>query len=173
MNANTFLSKLLFIGITIHELAHLFACFILGVRVRDVKLFSFSDGYVVHDTSRSYKNIIISIFPFFFNIFISFLCILLLKKELLLIYKIIVVWIAISSLFYSIPSRQDAKNVFSSVKKSYRLKQSLFKWFYKILLFPLTLLILILSYIFKILDQSLLIRLALILGWIYLLLLIV
>lgn len=173
MNLNNLISKILFIGITIHELAHLFACILLGVRVREVKLFSFSEGYVVHDQSRSYKNIIISIFPFFFNIFIAFLCILILKNEILLIYQIIIIWIAISALFYSIPSRQDANNVFSSVKTSYRIKQSFFKWFYKILLLPLTIFILILSYIFKLLDQSILIRITLILGWIYVLLIII
>lgn len=169
MNLNTFISKLLFIGITIHELAHVFACLILGVRIRKVKLFSFSDGYVVHDESRSYKNIVISIFPFFFNIAIALLGILLLKKELSLIFIIIIVWISISALFFSIPSKQDANNIFDSIKKSYRLNQSLFKWLYKIILLPLTILILILSWLFKMLDQSFLIRLVLILGWVYVL----
>lgn len=169
MNFNVFISKLLFIGITIHELAHLFACLILGVRVREVKLFSFSDGYVVHDESRSYKNIIISIFPFFFNIAVAIIGILLLRKEMLFIYKLIIVWVSISALFFSIPSRQDADNIFDSVKKSYRLNQSLFKWLYKIILLPLTILILILSWLFKLLDQSFLIRLALILSWVYVL----
>jgi len=170
MNLNTLISKTLFIGITIHEFAHLFACLLLGVRVRKVKLFSFSDGYVVHDESRSYKNIIISIFPFFFNIGVAILGIFLLKTEMLLIYKLIVIWLSISALFFSIPSRQDADNIFDSVKKSYRVNQSLFKWLYKIILLPLTLLILVLSWLFKLLDQSFLIRLALILGWIYVLL---
>lgn len=170
MSLNNFLSKFLFIGITIHELAHIFACLILGVKIRKIKMFSFSEGYVVHDESRSYKNIIISIFPFFFNTFISFLCILLLKQDILLIYKIFIIWIAISSLFFAIPSRQDADNVFSSVKKSYRLNQSLFKWLYKIILLPLTLLILVLSWLFKMFDQSFLIRIILIILWIYVLL---
>ncbi len=169
MNLNTFISKLLFIGITIHELAHVFACLILGVRIRKVKLFSFSDGYVVHDESRAYKNIVISIFPFFFNIGVVILGILLLKKEMLLIYKIVIIWISISALFFSIPSRQDANNIFDAIKKSYRLNQSLFKWLYKIILLPLTIVILILSWVFKLLDQSFLIRLVLILAWVYVL----
>lgn len=172
MNANLFISRLFFIGITIHEIAHAIACIILGVKIRKIKLFSFTEGYVVHDESRSYKNILISIFPFFFNILIAFLGILLLKKEIHIFYKIIVIWISISALFFSIPSRQDADNVFESVKKSYRLNQSLFKWLYKIILLPLTIVLLILSWFFKILDQSLLIRVALILLWIYVALLI-
>ncbi len=169
MNLNNFLSKILFIGITIHEIAHAFACIILGVKIRKVKLLSFTDGYVVHDESRSYKNIIISIFPFFFNILVAFLCILLLKKELLIIYKVIIAWFAISALFFSIPSRQDANNVFASIKKSYRWNQSLLKWLYKIILLPLTLFILILSWLFKVLDQSFLTRLVLIAIWVYVL----
>jgi len=172
MSLNVFISRLLFIGITIHEMAHAFACLILGVRIRKIKLFSFTDGYVVHDESRSYKNIIISISPFFFNILIAFLGILLLKKEMLLIYKVLIVWISISALFFSIPSRQDANNIFESVKKSYRLNQSLFKWLYKILLLPLTIFILILSWLFKMLDQSFLIRIILILLWCYAILII-
>jgi hypothetical protein len=170
MNLNVFISKILFIGITIHELAHAFACIFLGVKIKKIKLFSFSEGYVVHEESRSYKNIIISIFPFFFNIAITIIGILLLKKEMILIYKLLIIWVSISALFFSIPSRQDANNIFDSVKKSYRLKQSLFKWFYKILLLPLTILILILSWLFKVLDQSFLIRVVLILGWVYVLL---
>lgn len=169
MNINNTISKILFIGITIHELAHVFACLMLGVKIRKVKLISFSDGYVVHNESRSYKNIIISIFPFFFNIFVAFLCILLLQKDILLIYKILIGWLAISSLFFSIPSRQDAENVFASIKKTYRLNQSLFKWLYKIILLPLTVIILILSWIFKQIDQSFLVRLILIIAWVYVL----
>lgn len=169
MNLNYFISRFLFIGIAIHEIAHIIACLLLGVRIRKVKVFSMSEGYVVHDESRSYKNIIISIFPFFFNIFLAFLGILLLKKELILIYKIIIIWISVSALFFSIPSRQDADNIFDSVKKSYRLNQSLFKWLYKIILLPLTIVILVLSWVFKMLDQSLLIRIALILIWVYVL----
>jgi hypothetical protein len=172
MNLNNFLSKFLFIGITIHELAHAFACLILGVKIKKVKLFSFSEGYVVHNESRSYKNIIISIFPFFFNLLIATIGIFILQREITLIYQILVIWVSISAIFFSIPSKQDADNVFSSVKKSYRLNQSLFKWLYKIILLPLTLLILILSWLFKMLDQSFLIRLVLIILWFYVLIVI-
>jgi len=172
MSANNSISKLLFIGITIHELAHIFACLILGVRIRKAHIFSLSEGYVVHNESRSYKNIIISIFPFFFNLSFAFIGILMLKREISLIFQIIIIWLSISAIFFSIPSRQDANNIFASIKKSYRVNQSLFKWFYKVLLLPLTLLILVLSWIFKMLDQSFLIRIILILIWIYVLIII-
>ncbi len=169
MNLNNSISKILFIGITIHELAHIFACLILGVKIKNIQIFSFNEGYVVHNESRSYKNIIISIFPFFFNLLIAYLGILLLKQEISLLYQIIIIWISISAIFFSIPSKQDASNIFASIKKSYRTNQSLFKWFYKILLLPLTILILILSWAFKMLDQSIIVRIVLIFIWFYVL----
>ncbi len=172
MNLNRFLSYLLFPGITIHEIAHIVACLVLGVRIRKIKIISFDEGYVVHDDSRSYKNIIIAIIPFFFNILISIVCIFLIRMDINLILKILLVWIAISSLFFSVPSKQDAKNVFKSIKKSYTRSQPIWMWLIKIVLLPLTIVVLIISWLFKILDHSFIFRIILVGFWVYLLIII-
>lgn len=169
MNLSKILSKIFFIGITVHESAHLLACLLLGVKVKKAKLFSLSQGYVLHQEDRSYKNIIIGMFPLFFNLGIALLGVLVLKKEIGVLGSVLVAWVSLASIFYALPSSQDANNVFESLKKSYTKKQSLFKWVYKILLIPISLSILIIMWVVKKLENSLLIRLGLMGVWVYLL----
>jgi len=167
MNADRFFEYILFPGITVHELAHIFACIILGVKIKSVKILSFKEGYVVHESSRNYKNIIVAIMPFFFNILLAIGFAFLIKSQISIYLKIFLIWIAVSSLFFSVPSKQDANNVFVAIKKSYTRKQNVLIWLIKIILIPITLLILILSWLFKILDQSLIFRVILIAFWVY------
>jgi hypothetical protein len=167
MNLDKFFEYILFPGITIHELAHLFACLITNSKIKKVKLLSFTDGYVVHESSRSYKDIIISLFPFFFNILLAIIFAYLIKTNINIYLKIILAWLSIAALFFSIPSRQDTKNVFSAINKIYTKNQPIWMWIIKIILLPLTLIIIIISWIFNILDQSIVFRVILIFLWIY------
>ena len=172
MNINKFLSYLFFPGITIHELAHATACVLLGVKIKKTKLFSFTDGYVVFDDSKSYNNILISIFPFFFNIAFAVLSAFLIKTGTSLLLTILLIWLSLSALFFCVPSKQDARNVFEAVKKTYTESQPIYMWLLKIILLPLTLLLLILSVFFWIFDNSFLFRVLLIALWFYLLVII-
>ncbi|MCK9293002.1 MAG: M50 family metallopeptidase [archaeon] len=168
MNLNNFLNKFFFIGITTHELSHMLACLLLGVKIKKFKLIGSSGGYVVHEASRNYKNILISMAPFFINLLLAIIISIVIKRiELKIIFIVILVWIAISSLFFSVPSKQDSKNVYSSIKNSYTKKQSIVSWIFKILIFPITLILLILAWLFEVLDQSFIFRFFLIIGWVY------
>jgi len=166
---NRQLSYLLFPGIAIHELAHAIACLALGVTIKKMRWLGASGGFVIHENTRSSKIIIISLFPFILNIIVAAVCGYFFNRyDTSLLGKIIIVWIGISAIFFSQPSTQDANNVISAIKASYSKRQPLWKWLYKTILLPFALLALILAIIFKMLDNSLLLRISLIVLWAYL-----
>ncbi|MDD3178036.1 MAG: M50 family metallopeptidase [Candidatus ainarchaeum sp.] len=165
MNLEKTLNILLFPGITIHELAHITACILLGVKIKKTKIFGINGGYVVYNKTNTFKSIIISFFPFIFNILISIACVFLIKQNYLTIFKIIFIWIGVSALYSSVPSIQDSKIVFEAIKNSYS-GNGMLKWIINLLFLPLTIIVLILAFIFKNLDQSFIFRIILICGWI-------
>ena len=165
MDLNKTVQYLLFPGIIIHEFSHAFACVCLGIKIKKIKWVSAEGGFVIHEASRSHATIIISLFPFVFNLLFAFSMGLLLKISNNQLLSIILIWLGISAIFFSVPSVQDAKNVFAAIKESYTKKQSIWKWLYKIILLPLTVIVLVLSWIFKMLDESFIFRLILIVVW--------
>jgi hypothetical protein len=168
MDANKIANIIFFPGVICHEIAHIFACVLLNVPIHKIKLIGKEGGYVVHDDSKSYKIIVISLIPFVFNILVSFICARVVLLENDIIVKIIAVWIALSVLYFCLPSAQDVKNVLSVLKRSYFKKQNLFLFILKILLLPITLIVIILVIFFRIVDKSIIMRLILLLTWIYL-----
>jgi hypothetical protein len=167
MDMNLFLSRILFPGIIFHELSHVVACLVLGVTIEKVKWIGKDGGYVVHQNSIPYKTIIIALIPFFFNIFISliFARIYILNSDIII--KIISIWFAIAALFFCVPSSQDAKNVFNAIKENYS-KTKFINIILNIIFIPLTIIILIISFFFKIIHNSLYFRLILIFIWLFL-----
>ncbi len=167
MDINLTLSRVFFPGIILHELSHAIACVALGVKIKKIKWISKEGGFVIHEHNKSYKTIIISLIPFFLNIVYAIACALLFTMGVGPVLKVLLLWIGGSALFFCLPSKDDAKNVFDSVRESYTKKQSLLRWLYKIILIPITLIVLILSWLFRLLDESLFFRLLLIIVWIY------
>jgi hypothetical protein len=167
MDINLFLSTILFPGIIFHELGHVIACLVLSVPIEKIKWCGKDGGYVIHQDSTPCKNITIALIPFIFNIFIS----LILARIYLLntdqIIKIICIWFAISALFFCIPSSQDAQNVFNALKENYS-KTKILQILLNIIFLPLAIVILIISFFFKIIHNSLYFRLILILIWLFL-----
>jgi len=159
---------LFFPGIVIHECAHAFACLLLGVPIKKIKFIGKSGGFVIHEDSRTDKIIIISLFPFVFNIFISLLCARIYLLSFDPFIKLVVAWIGISAILFSIPSSKDTENSFLALKKTYTQKQSIGLLFLKILLGPVVFLILMLLLFFKIFDKFMIIRLLLVTLWIFL-----
>src|SRR5574343_407177 len=137
MELNEIMHILFFPGIIIHESAHALACLLLDVPIKKIKFLGKSGGYVVHEDSRTDKIIIIALFPFIL---------------------LLMVWIGISSLLFSIPSDKDAENAYIAIKKTYTIKQSWGLFLLKILLSPLVLAILVLLGIFKVFDKFMAIR---------------
>ncbi|MFA5745255.1 MAG: M50 family metallopeptidase [archaeon] len=168
MEFNEIMHILFFPGIILHECAHALACILLGVQIKKIKFIGKEGGYVVHEDSKDYKIIIISLFPFLFNILISLLCARVLLSTIDPFYKILMVWIGIAALFFCVPSDQDTDNSFDAIKRTYTKKQSAISLLIKILLSPLTLCLLIVLGLFKLFDKVIAIRLLLVGFWIYL-----
>ena len=171
MDINKILNTVFFPGIVFHETAHAIACLLLGVSIKKIKFIGKDGGYVIHDDSRSYKIIIISLFPFFFNIFISLICAraVLLENNFYII--VFATWIALSVIYFSLPSAPDAKNVFSVIKRTYFKKQSFLLILIKIIFIPITLAVIFLVFLFRLIDRSVIIRFLMLVIWIYLFLL--
>ena len=167
MDINKTLSNIFFPGIILHELSHAIACVVLGVKITKIKWISKDGGFVIHEHKKSYKTIIISVMPFFLNIVYAIACALMFGLDVGPLLKVILIWVGASSIFFCLPSREDVKNVYDTVRESYSKKQSLLRWLYKIILLPLTIVILVLSWLFTVLDESLIIRVVLIVSWIY------
>jgi len=169
MELNEIMHILFFPGIVLHECAHALACLFLGVSIKKIKFIGKSGGYIVHEDSKDYKIIIISLFPFIFNILIALICARLIKITTEPFYVLLLIWIGIGALFFSVPSNQDTDNSFDAIKRTYTKKQSIWLLLLKILLSPLTLCLIIILGLFKLFDKVIAIRIILIGFWIYLL----
>ncbi len=167
MDLNKILNMLFFPGIVLHETSHALACLLLNVPIKKIKFIGKEGGYVVHDDSKSYKIIIISITPFFLNIFFSlvFARVVLLESSFYL--KVFFTWLALSSIYFCLPSAEDVKNVFSVIRRTYFKKQNILLFLFKIALLPVTLSIIILVFLFRVVDRSIVIRLFLLFLWIF------
>lgn len=113
-------------GIIIHELSHLFSCYLTGAKVYKTKIISKSGGFVEHGKSKIpiIGNIIISFAPIVGGIAAIFLIYFLLNfpiitdfgPELLTLIQSWKFWIGFyliaSILITLIPSKQDLKNSF-------------------------------------------------------------
>ncbi len=168
MRLDKILNIIFFPGVIFHEIAHALACLFLNVPIKKIKLIGKDGGYVVHDDSKSYKIIIISLFPFFLNIFLSLVCARVVLIENNIYIKIVATWLALSFIYFCLPSAQDAKNVFSVIKRTYFKKQNFLLLLFKIIFIPFTLFIILLVFIFRIIDRSLFIRFFLLFVWIFL-----
>lgn len=166
MDFSYIISNLLFPGIILHELAHAFACLVLGVKIKKIKWIGKNGGFVEHLDSKSWKIIIISLIPFFFNLFLSYIFYIVYNNTDNIIWKIVLVWLAISAIFHSLPSKEDAKNVFSAIKKEY-LRFKIINILINIILLPITIIILIITILFRIVDRSIYIRILLVFAWVY------
>ena len=99
-----------------HELSHYFACIMLGVKVKGFSL-GLKESYVKHENASTIKIVLIAIAPLIIGLLLSIalikFTIMDLRRELLLF--IIVNWLIISIVYYSIPSSQDTKNIKTSL----------------------------------------------------------
>ena len=111
-----------FPGIVFHELSHVIACHVTGVKVSRVKWFGTDEAFVEHAKPNAWQGLVISIAPFLLG---NFLGIELLSFGHVLASQyspvaLLVYWFAFSLLLYSFPSKQDALNAFSAFTDFYK-----------------------------------------------------
>ena len=111
-----------FPGMIFHELSHLIACLLFGVKVRKVKFFGLNEAYVVHEQPGAAKSVVITLAPFLLGNFIALSLFALSYNQLFFernFFGFVFLWLAFSLVMYSFPSNQDAKNTFDEFKEFY------------------------------------------------------
>ncbi len=112
-----------FPGIVVHELAHLFFCKLLRVRVLKVCLFRLGDpaGYVIHEKPDSvYQSLLISVGPFLFNTIAGALMGALGQGLVFLPearghVSYVLIWLGVSIAMHAFPSTGDAKAMWQAM----------------------------------------------------------
>ena len=115
-----FLELLFYPGVIIHEFTHFLACVLLGVKVTKIK-FGLKESFVQHHDVHDWKTIIIAIAPFLLSNIIAVLGIwyaVEFRPEFYIFA--IILWLAVTVVFQSIPSKKDIENVDSKIGSIYR-----------------------------------------------------
>jgi len=105
---------ILYPGVAIHELSHMFFCLVTGAKIKDFKLFDSGGGYVEYQTTT--KNVVrdffISLAPLIIGlaILVFVFKLLLLRGDLELIQKIFIYYISLSVFLAMYPSKRDVLN---------------------------------------------------------------
>jgi hypothetical protein len=118
------ISAVTFPGVIVHELAHLLFCRWTDTKVMAVCYFRFGNpaGYVVHEPATSaWQAILISMGPFFLNSLLAIVIGVPVVPKLvnfpgsLTAVDLLLAWVAISVGMHAIPSRGDARSMWSQV----------------------------------------------------------
>ncbi len=105
------LELLFYPGVIIHELTHFIACVLLGVKVTKIK-FGLKEAYVQHLDVNNWKTIIIALTPFILSNVIALTIIYFTLKIKPAFYVFgLVLWLALTIIYHSVPSRKDVDNV--------------------------------------------------------------
>ncbi|MDD5163463.1 MAG: M50 family metallopeptidase, partial [Candidatus ainarchaeum sp.] len=113
-----------FPGIVFHELSHYLACVLVGVRVREIRLFDPEEAFVRHEVPKAWQSPIISIAPFAIGTILG-LGLLIFAFELvsrMFLLSVLFYWLGLSIILFSFPSKIDAMNTFNIVTGSLKKK---------------------------------------------------
>lgn len=130
------LTVVTFIGVVVHETAHSITCRWFSIPVYETCYFQFGNpsGYVKHAYPKEFQqSFMISLAPFFFNTAVSIssyyvgISLIMILRQDILIWPpsittsaaILLPWLAFSAAIHSIPSNQDAKQIWDHVKRAF------------------------------------------------------
>jgi hypothetical protein len=119
------ISILTFPGIIVHEFAHMFFCKVRKIEVLDACYFRIGNpaGYVIHESTPNFTTtFLVSMGPFVIN---TLLCLLICLPAYMPIkffdiehpLSYFLIWLGVSIGMHSIPSNQDASNVYEQAKE--------------------------------------------------------
>ncbi len=112
------LRLILYPGVIIHEFSHVFACLFLGAKISKVS-FGINESYVKHDKVTPVKMALISLAPFYIGLLVSILFLFLVNRSAFVVWWIFLIinYLIFATLFYSIQSEQDMKNITSTMSE--------------------------------------------------------
>ncbi|MDD5147997.1 MAG: M50 family metallopeptidase [Candidatus ainarchaeum sp.] len=158
--------QVFFPGIVFHELSHYLACVLVGVNVKEVKLFDPEEAFVRHGIPRAWQSPIISIAPFVIGTILGLELLVFAAQSFarMLPVSILFYWLGFSIILFSFPSKVDAMNTFNIVTASLKKRivhgsiASRFLWLLvsPLIFFP----IVFLSGFFLLFDASSILRFA-------------
>jgi hypothetical protein len=114
------LNLLLAPGIILHELSHALFCWLSGIQVFKIRLFSFGNppGYVEHAEPETFiQNLLISFGPLIFNSFGALVLFGGVQEPWLKYQNVLFVWLGIVFGLEAIPSEGDAKALWQVSKR--------------------------------------------------------
>ena len=128
---------LTFIGVVIHEIAHIYVCKAYNIPITGYKLYDMDicGGYVEHYITKSYMPMFfVAVAPFFFNIIVATMILLTIftfqnqifdyittqpnySSSILAVSVIFGLWASVSMLLHAFPSKQDANMLWNHTKR--------------------------------------------------------
>lgn len=117
-----------FPGVIVHELAHALFCQWFGLKIYEVKYFQLSTsfgqpaGYVVHQPApEGYKNLLVSIGPFFVNTILGAVIAAPAAVPILTFKEfdpvsLVLMWLGVSIAMHAFPSTGDARSILHTLK---------------------------------------------------------
>lgn len=114
---------LTFPGVMFHELGHKWTCNLLGVKVKDYKLFTLNMpgqiGYVAYKKPKKYfHSFLINVAPLISSSIISMFFFYLTYKTIDEYYlSLLMKWLAVSTAVHALPSKSDADNIWDETMK--------------------------------------------------------
>ncbi|MFH0954980.1 MAG: hypothetical protein V1777_02665 [Candidatus Micrarchaeota archaeon] len=120
------LTVLFFPGVVLHELSHVLACAVTGVKVHQVRWFDTTEAFVQHDKPHAISGLVISLAPLLINNFLGYF---LLKAASQALPRepalaVLAAWAGVSLVIFSFPSKPDAENTFNAFAASFGKKLS-------------------------------------------------
>lgn len=118
------LNFLLFPGVILHEFSHYLACVLVGVKVKETKFWGREEAFVCHDQPGAWQSVVITIAPFLLGNILAW-GMLSMANELLdslSLLSLVYFWLSVSLIYFSFPSRHDAKNSFDIFISFYKAK---------------------------------------------------
>ena len=120
------LTVLFFPGVVLHEVSHVIACAVTGVKVHKVKWFGVTEAFVQHDKPRALSGLVISLAPLIINNVLGFFLLRHANESVSAdpFAAILFAWAGVSLVIFSFPSKPDAENTFNAFVESFGKKLS-------------------------------------------------
>ena len=105
----------------LHEFAHYLACKLTGTKVLQVQWFG-REAFVKHEKPAPFPSILITLAPFLFGSLLGFLLLYFAVQYFAgnVLVSLVLLWLAVSTLFFAFPSSHDSRIAFHSTNAFFK-----------------------------------------------------